>query len=74
IPIRCSIGACGIEALAPIEKIQTGSIPPSYFEQMAKLLIRTADEMLYRAKQSGRNCYRVGTSIKWLGFSEGNTN
>jgi two-component system cell cycle response regulator len=64
IPVKCSMGACGIETRDFEAAAIPRPIPNSYFNEMAKVLIAEADHMLYRAKQNGRSCYVIGNNIK----------
>jgi len=69
IPVKCSIGACGIAACDFEAEVIPRPVPNSYFNEMAKVLIQGADQMLYQAKQNGRACSMIGNSLKWIGFT-----
>ncbi len=68
IPVECSIGACGIEIHDFKLEDLPRPIPQSYFDNIAKLLISEADQMLYQAKQNGRGRACIGNIIKWPEF------
>jgi diguanylate cyclase (GGDEF)-like protein len=68
IPVKCCIGACGIAAPDFEAEAVPRPIPDSYFNEMAKVLIAGANQMLYQAKQNGRSCSLIGNSSKWIGF------
>jgi two-component system cell cycle response regulator len=65
IPVKCSIGACGIEACDFGVDALHRPVPASYYNEIAKVLIERADQMLYQAKQNGRACFMIGNSLKW---------
>jgi diguanylate cyclase (GGDEF)-like protein len=65
IPIRCSMGVCGLRIQdLELENIPQ-AIPRSYIDEIAKQLIDGADKMLYQAKKNGRSCAVTGENIKW---------
>jgi diguanylate cyclase (GGDEF)-like protein len=68
IPIRCSIGACGIAAPEYEEVNASHPSSNSYYTKIAQVLIAGADQMLSQAKQNGRSCYAIGNNLKWSEF------
>lgn len=70
IPIKCSIGICGVNIQKFKEQDIPKPTPQSYFEEAAKALIQRADEMLYQAKHSGGSCVRIGTELEWQSLKE----
>jgi diguanylate cyclase (GGDEF)-like protein len=69
IPVKCSLGACGIKAHDFRVEVIPRPIPNSYFKKMAEILIAAADQMLYQAKQNGRSCSIIGGNLNWIDFN-----
>jgi two-component system cell cycle response regulator len=66
IPVKCSIGASGIKDETRRNENVAKPAPHSYFKEMAKKLIKEADQTLYRAKRNGSSHFMIGNDIEWL--------
>lgn len=71
VPLKCSIG---ISVLAKCELSLHDvprPFPTSYFQKMAGLLIKKADEEMYQAKANGGSRYSGPVVVPWEPFSVG---
>ncbi len=65
LTLYCSLGLSMLEPhdFAPMDIPHP--IPPMYFEDMAHLLIKQADDALYQSKKKGGNQLCIGNSLRW---------
>ncbi|HEX5125963.1 MAG TPA: diguanylate cyclase [Rhodocyclaceae bacterium] len=68
MPVLGSIGMCVLQAQDFASESVPRPIPPSYFEEMAKIFIHEADQALYKAKRAGGGRIVNSESLQWKPF------
>jgi diguanylate cyclase (GGDEF)-like protein len=65
-------GSIGIVTLKPVDTILNNfphPVPHVFFQAMVQILLKRTDEMLYLAKDNGRNCYHSEEPMEWMDFT-----
>lgn len=71
MPLQVSIGVCTLEPHNLDANEITRPLTQEYFTSMFQNVVKTADDAVYKAKQSGGNQYHLGAEVTWHAFDGG---
>jgi len=69
LPLHCSLGLSALKPHSMLPNDIPRSIPFEYFENMSRLLFKSADIALCQSRAEGGDQMHIGASVEWLPFT-----